>query len=193
MTFSFGSIILAILALCTAIKLVNSQDYYSIKFDVKGSTISSNFRNYRNHVTKMRYEICGILGLHENLVEITKPMQIPNGLQINLNLYINNTKAIDLNPEKIMNNANNSGQLAKIIKNAWELSEMPLISNIFYKKNESKARRKNEVIIKVQAAPASKNAETEGATQQNFNSVEIIPLPPLPMTMPVVATDFGND
>ena len=105
-------------------------------------------------------------------------------------MYINNTKAIDLNPEKLINDANNSGQLAIAIKDVWKVSQMPLVSNILYEKHESKARRKNEVNIKVE--PGSNNAENVNTVemQQNYNSVEMKQLPP--MLVSVIATDFGN-
>ena len=73
--------------MCNAIKLVNSQDYHSIKFDVKGSSLDT----------------CTILGLYENLVETMRSKQISNGLQIKPNLRINNAKSIDLNSEELIN------------------------------------------------------------------------------------------
>ena len=182
------SIIISIIAACTAKKLVSSQDYYSIEFQVTGASISSNFRKHRNNVKQIRYEICGILGLHENLVEVTRPKQIPNGMKLHVNIYIAKTQAIDLNPEKKIGDANDSGQLSKVIKDAWNLSQVPTVSNIKYQQHESKNRVKNSVNIRVQSV--SQNTENNTKMQQKINSIEMEPLPA--EVLPVIATDRGS-
>ena len=190
MSFSILSIIIAVIAMYSAKKLIQSQDYYSIEFDVKGSGIASNSKGHKklNRVKKIKYEICGILGLQEDLVEILKPSLIPNGVKIVINLYINNAKAIDLNPEKILIDANNNGQLPTAIKDAWGLNTAPAISNFKYQRHESKDRAKNSVTITVKSE--ENNVKKNIEMQQNLNAIEMKPIPT--DMMPVASTDYGD-
>ena len=150
MSFSAISIIIAIISMCTARKLINSQDYYSIEFDVKGSMIGTEAKKYRNNVSEIKGEICKILGLNEQMIEFLRPTQIPNGIKIHFNIYMNNTNAIDMKCEKLINDANESGQLPKLIEKAWDLSEEPGITNIKYERHASKISIQNSVTIQMQ-------------------------------------------
>ena len=171
--------------MCASMKLIRSQDHYTIEFDVTGGKVSSNFRTHRNKVIGIRYEICGILGLHENLVEITRPTQIPNGLRIHINLYINNAKAIDLNPEMVIINAKRSNQLSMCIKDAWGLTKVPRISNIRYERHESSDRVQNAVVIRLNAVPSN--------SRNIVNNHNIMEMKPLPFQPRVVfgSTQYG--
>ena len=160
-----------------------TQDHYCVEFDIKGATIGANIRRCKHNVKKIRNEICTILGLHENLVEIIRPKQIPNGIKMHINIYINNAKAIDLNCENMITDANNSGQLPKAIKAAWSLSEMPVISNIKYVKYASNERKKNAVNIRVNSADSIAMTEIQSANSGS--------LPP--KVLPAIMTDFGSD
>eukprot|EP01084_Bolivina_argentea_P148085 258980_1 len=152
MTFSTISIITTIISMQTAKKLVYSQDYSSIEFEVTGSMIGANIKRCRNNVRKIRYEIGIILGLHENLVEIMRPKQIPGGVKIYANIYINNAKAIDLNCKQLIIDANNSGDLVNMVMNSWRLSGVPVISNIKYDRHASQKREDNVVNIAVKSS-----------------------------------------
>ena len=73
-----------------------------------------------------------------------QPQQIPNGLLINMNIFLSHTKIIDTNCEKIINDSNNCGEFAEIIKESWNLSDIPIISNIVC---HQKSVKKNTVEI----------------------------------------------
>eukprot|EP01083_Nonionella_stella_P264084 896295_1 len=110
MAFSIISILITIASTITARKLVYSQAYSSIEFTITSAGIAANAKQCRNRVTQIRDQICGILGLRENLklLEIMRPIQIPNGVRLKLNIYINNAQAMDSNYEKLITDAKNS-------------------------------------------------------------------------------------
>ena len=167
MSLSALSIIIAIISIRSAKQLIQSQDYYSIEFDITGPSIAADFRKHRNNVKKIRYQVSGILGLHENLVEIVRPTQIANGLKIHINLYINRTTSIDKNPKQMIMKANDSEQLPNSIKNTWELSEVPTISNIVYEEHICKDRANNTVNIR---STDEQNTAAIIQMHQDFNS-----------------------
>eukprot|EP01084_Bolivina_argentea_P089697 161793_1 len=154
MTFSIISILITIASTITARKLVYSQAYSSIEFTITSAGIAANAKQCRNRVNQIRDQICGILGLRENLklLEIMRPIQIPNGVRLHLNIYINNYNAegMDSNYEKLITDAKNSGQLSNFIQYSWGLTDIPVIGNIEYKHHESKDKIRNSMNIQIE-------------------------------------------
>ena len=111
---------------------LQAQEYYSMEFEVTEPSISSNAKKYRTNIKTIKYEICKILSADEKSVEITRPIEIKDGLRLHINLfnlYGNKIDTKDLDPEKTIMNAHDSGELRDIIKNAWGLPTVPVISN----------------------------------------------------------------
>ena len=75
---------------------MHSQGHCSIKMDVTEACIAPKIKGCKNRVTEIKQEIATILGLHENVIEITRPQPTPNGLSLHINLYINDAEVIDL-------------------------------------------------------------------------------------------------
>eukprot|EP01084_Bolivina_argentea_P089696 161791_1 len=81
-----------------------------------------------------------------------RPIQIPNGVRLHLNIYINNYNAegMDSNYEKLITDAKNSGQLSNFIQYSWGLTDIPVIGNIEYKHHESKDKIRNSMNIQIE-------------------------------------------
>ena len=149
MVFSVLSIVISILTMISQRSIARSRDYVSVEFDVKGPTIVSNMGRCKNLKNKLQLQMSSLIGIEKELVEIVKPKQIKQGLRITVNFNINNTRAIDMNIEKDINKADSTGDIAKIMKESWNLSEEPRIENIEYSKYESKERRANMEVIAI--------------------------------------------
>ena len=185
MVFSTLSIVVTVVSMCTAKSLVNSQNYYSIELDVKGAMISSNIKVCRNNVKQIERQIEAILGLRQNLVEITRPINISNGVRLHINVYIGYTKVIDMNIEKLINNANDSGQLSNIMVESWNLSQKPDIDRIKCEMHESKIRKKQLVNIKIKSKNSVEMAHVNHPNQHkepgdNINFHQVIENKALP-------------
>ena len=145
MAVSILSIVILVLSMVSRRDLLRSTDYVTVEFDV---TEISNTNKCRNNVTNIHNELSSLLGLNKSLLEICRPSFIPKGLKMIINVRINKTKQIDMNIERMINNAANSGELAQIIKRSWSLSSEPFINNIKSIRHDSKEKEDNTVLIK---------------------------------------------
>ena len=148
MGFSILSLVVTVLSMLFQRKIVRSRDFVSIEFDI-AIPRTTNRKRCKNKVKSIQNEIGILLGLEEDLVEVMRPSIIKKGFRICINIYISNAKAIDMSIEREMNDANNKGEIAEIIKTAWNLTSDPLISNINYTKHDSKEREENTVFIQM--------------------------------------------
>ena len=128
MAFSLISIIITVISINITKKLLQSQDSFIIEFDVKESMIIDNIKFCKNNVRKIKIQIGSILGVSENIIEITRPTAIINynGLRVHCIVYISNTKAIDINFERLICDAVDSKQLPLFIQRMWRLEGEPI-------------------------------------------------------------------
>eukprot|EP01083_Nonionella_stella_P258645 883789_1 len=138
MAFSVISIISALFSWKSRKNVLDSQDYVSIQFDVKGHDVCANITKCKKRVNQIKECLSGVLGIEKSLIEITKPSQIPHGLLIKINIFVNYVKAVDTNWKGILNDAAHSGQIGQIFKESWNLSTSPSITKIQYKINQRK-------------------------------------------------------
>ena len=127
--------------------IVHTRDYVAIEFDVTSEEITDKLVQCRNNVNKTQFELSLLLSINKNLIEMIRPKPIKGGLRIQFNIYINNTKSIDMNLERKMNEAQNNGELSELIKKGWDLKEGPFIGNIHYEQKQSKHRQDHMVVI----------------------------------------------
>ena len=147
MIFSILSLVITALSMISQRNIINSQHFVSIEFDIVGGITRENKQRCKNRVKIIQMEMATLMGLNETLLEVTRPSPTKKGLKVHINIYINHVKSIDMNIEQDINAAQNRGEIGEIIKTAWELSLNPEISNIKYKKHESKEMRDNMVFI----------------------------------------------
>ena len=170
MGFSILSLAITGLAMLSQRKIIQSRDFVSIEFDITGPSIMANKKSCKNRVKSIQNAIASLVGLDEELIEIIRPTTIKQGLKLSINMYINNTKAIDMNIEKDINEANETGNLQGIIKDAWNLSSDPMITNIKYEKHASKERQDRTVSLGV----VKTNSDHQIATAIKVSSISDI-------------------
>ena len=141
MVFSLLSIIISLFSILTRKSVLRAAGHYEIKFDVTGL---SNIKKCRNLVKDIKNALAISFGLDPSLFEILRPMQIPKGLQLSIDIRMNNVQQIDMNIIEMMNKLNESGQLAKILQQSWTLKKIPSISNIKCHYNQSQQRQDKE-------------------------------------------------
>ena len=138
MAFSVLSIAISTMSMISQRNISKSRDYISVELDVKGNVIITNMKKCRNEKCELELQISSLLGINKNLVEVTRPQQIQKGLRIKINLKINYVKSIDMNIERDLNDAKQTGELAEILKASWRLNQVPMISTIKCNKYDSK-------------------------------------------------------
>eukprot|EP01084_Bolivina_argentea_P055315 101424_1 len=146
MIFSLISVIVSILSAVMEKKLINSQEFIFFSVDITGSNLSQTRSKCKNIVRSIKNEIAVILGLETSLIEIMKPQNIPQGLQLNMHIFVNNDDD-DIDYEKLLNNAFESGQMGSIIQRSWKLKAIPYFSNMNYEKIQSKNSIRNTIFI----------------------------------------------
>ena len=147
MIFSSISIIITVISMVTEKKILNSQGYAMVEFEVTGPSISSNTHQFRNNIKQIRNEISNILGVNERLIEIIKPMKIPHGLRFTINIHLNRISVRDNDYPKLFAEAQIDGSLAEIFQNSWNLQDPPKVSHIEFRVNESKKWKQSVVSI----------------------------------------------
>ena len=170
MAFSLLSIIISVLSLSSRRSIMRSTDYVSISFDVKGLP---NARRHRNKVKNIKYDLSSLFGISSNLIEIQRPTQIPKGLAMVVNFRINNAKQIDMNIRKMVLDANQSGELADIIKSAWRLESRPLIMDLECNKHDSKIRKNNTVMISAMSESRNMPITSSPINGKQINATKI--------------------
>ena len=158
--FSGISVFASIISTITTKRIYNSQDYIQIRFDATGQCIIENARKCRNRFKAMRSAIAiRVFGINDKLIEIQRPYFVKNGLRISMNISVTKAlgditshdpkpnkkpRAMDKKYQELLDEAKNSGQLHEIIKMAWKLPCVPIITNAQCKYVESKDKIKEQ-------------------------------------------------
>lgn len=156
-------------------QILNSSGYAIIEFKVTGTMILSKSDVYRNMTRGLRQSLASVLGLKRSLIEMKRPNEIPNGLQITANIHLNHILSRDIDYKQLLIKCQTSGQLAEIIQDVWKLKAIPDVSQINFQVQESKNRVKNTVPIRIQSIegeqPEMMAHQTRGNQNQNFGEV----------------------
>ena len=80
-----------------------------------------------------------LMGIEEDDMEIAKPIPINHGVSMTIYIYANDK---NVNVKQVINDAND-GELGDIFKSGWDLSKVPVISDIHTEIIESKEMRKD--------------------------------------------------
>jgi len=114
-----------------------TQRYTVISLNVTGQCVEDASSKCRTMSYKLRKLLASILGVDYNVIEIVKPMYITGGLSMDILVYANDTKLYNVDHGKVLKEANESDKLQKIVQQAWQLRETPLISDIRFEVIES--------------------------------------------------------
>eukprot|EP01084_Bolivina_argentea_P279182 477264_1 len=129
MTFSLLSIIIAITSSLQQKQIIKSQDYAEISFHVTGMK-ANEMENAKNIVKDLRLHIAAKIGVDKVLLEIIKPIQLPNNtLNVICYVHVGQITAVTQNYQQLIQNAYNSGELARFVQKSWKLSQTPIICN----------------------------------------------------------------
>ena len=128
--FSALSIVSNTMTICNRRAFVKNTVCVSVHFDITSSGRGINSRRHRNRINEIRKEIAAILALDRSAVLIERPFPIRHGLRMNINIYVNQSSCDkQRNIGEIMRYFIENGDVAVIIKESWNLKEIPVISN----------------------------------------------------------------
>eukprot|EP01084_Bolivina_argentea_P241676 405641_1 len=141
MLFSLISISMSLLTLCTAKKIVKTQDHCHISLDVTGNMFDvKKIKFCSQNTNDIKNSLCVLLGLQSSMIEILRPEPISSGLKITILLYISNEKYEELKVKDIIYETHKKGRFAIIFNDSWNLSSLPDIDNIICEQIASKQR-----------------------------------------------------
>ena len=149
MIFSIISIMTTIASVITNKKILDSSGYAIVQFDITGSSIIAKTKSCRNQVNVIKNQLSSLLGLEEYLMEILRPQKIPNGLRMMIIIHVNRISVNDIDYKKLLDEAQQNGELAKAIQNSWNLGDDFIITPISFRIKESKQWIQNTIPIKI--------------------------------------------
>eukprot|EP01084_Bolivina_argentea_P301772 520705_1 len=175
MIFSTISIIVTIASMITEKQILNSCGYAMVEFEVTGTSVIQKTDQCKNQVRIIRGQISSILGLNQQVIEIMRPIIVPNGLKLTIYIHLNHIESRSIDYKMLLNQCQQNGQLAGIIQNSWKLQSIPIISKIKFNVEESKDRQNSTVSIRVQSEIQQHN---------NLNNMNLVlaPAPVVEMT-----------
>ena len=89
--------------------------------------------------------MASILEINSSLLEMLQPTLVRDGLRLRINVNVSHSKAIDANIESVMRQAQQRAELAEIIKDAWKLVSVPLISQLRFTEQRESLVQSNAV------------------------------------------------
>ena len=157
------------LTFCTQREIAKSTGRVSVQFDITSSSKGViNRKQNRNRIEGIQKGLAAILEIDKSLIRISRPMPILDGLRMNMNIYINHTKAIDMNVHGVLKDHIGNGRIAEIVKDAWGLKGTPLISNLNVKRLASKEREERAVRLS-----AAAKVVTQKSCDRNVEMLEV--------------------
>eukprot|EP01083_Nonionella_stella_P084250 233167_1 len=142
--FSLISIIASVMSMVIQKRISVSQGYVSVSMKITGSTIQSNANNCKTMRYVLEERLALLVGVHKSVVQVIKPTQIQQGFTLTVNFNFNDVTKTPVPFHKILMEAEESGELQKIVQQSWKLTDEPMISDITYTLNKSKIIGKTE-------------------------------------------------
>eukprot|EP01084_Bolivina_argentea_P076852 139328_1 len=132
LVFSLISIIVTILSFMQQRKIFESQVCVEINMDVMGGfdvdECQTRVNDLESYFAKNVF-----VEVHEQLIEIMKPNNIQNGLQITLELYFDSNYVDDDKLQHFvekLDKMKQNNKLAETIQKCWNLQDLPTVDNI---------------------------------------------------------------
>ena len=143
MTFSALSILISVMSMYAQRSIVRRTGFVSIEFQVQGGVDAK----CKNRTKEVKKGMASLLGVSARLVEVLRPIPHKEGMKLKLNVYISHSKAIDMNIQEENNKARESGELAEMMRRAWDIDPEALasIETVRVERHDSKVRRKHMV------------------------------------------------
>eukprot|EP01084_Bolivina_argentea_P288226 494680_1 len=103
-----------------------------------------------------------------------------------IQIHLDRIQIRDTTYQKLLNDCQQSGHLATVFQNAWNLNGAPLVSAIKFTVQESKDWRKGMVPIKVQSESVQIHNQLNNSKVQSeseaLSNVELAPMPEVKTT-----------
>ena len=138
------------LNLCTQREIAKSTGRVSVQFDITNTSKGVIDKKLnRNRFNGIQQGLAAILEIDKSLIRISRPMPILDGLRMNMNIYINHTKAIDMDINGVLKDHIGSGRIAGMVKDSWALKLTPMITNLNVERVASEESQKRTVRLSV--------------------------------------------
>jgi len=135
MAMSSLSIIMAFINYVIHRKLYDTQDYIEIIIEITGQSIIDNETNCKRRIKSIKeYLAVNVFGVDINSVNIQKPLNISNGLQliVSISYTVNDDECFSVVEQKfneLLNKSIFNEGLLKVVMDSWELEMIPHIKN----------------------------------------------------------------
>eukprot|EP01083_Nonionella_stella_P289588 985451_1 len=177
MMFSVISIIISTLTFCLQKKIYFTQDFVEITMDVKGQCVIDNLKVCQRRIKGLqRYLSQSVFGVHENAIDIEKPANIPNGVQLRMHIFHNDS---DFNAaghyQELLYDVIETRSLHERIQKEWKLSSAPSIGTEDIETAFFKSKEKKQISIAARQANTREGVpDTDEAIPfQTSDSIEL--------------------
>merc|ERR1712228_1094054 len=141
MTFSTVSIVVMVISLALQKRINKTQNEVYISFDVIGKSVMDNIDICEKRKKSIKKYLCRyVFVINEKSLKIMKPFigPVENGLQLQIYISCLAKKSYEYENKLIAAVDHESQKLKTTIKDEWNLSELPAISNISCEFKEAK-------------------------------------------------------
>eukprot|EP01084_Bolivina_argentea_P269735 458490_1 len=128
--FSGISIIVTILSMTMEKSLINSQQYTKITMNISSGSVVKQSRKCKRVVKSIKQGIASLIGLDNHIIDVLKPITIPNGLRLEIHLYIDNQQSKDRKYDDLFQEIIQNGSLGQLIFESWKLESVPAILSL---------------------------------------------------------------
>eukprot|EP01083_Nonionella_stella_P167100 560792_1 len=149
MGYSAISILITMIAIYTQRRIIYGQDTVVITFEVCGPSVVQNADILRNRMVKIGVQVSPILGVEKTLIEVLRPRIIRNGLEMRLNIKVDQKHLYQF--EEIMSENKNNGLLVSALKKGWNVKQVQA---------DMKIQIHNIVVVSKAAKRTSKHTAT---------------------------------
>eukprot|EP01083_Nonionella_stella_P188501 694975_1 len=112
--------------------------------DVKGQCVIDNLKVCQRRIEGLKqYLAQSVFGVHKNAIDIEKPANVSNGVQIRMHIFHNDSDFAAGHCQELLYDVIQNGSLQERIQKEWQLSSKPSIDigdieTAFFKSKEKK-------------------------------------------------------
>eukprot|EP01083_Nonionella_stella_P105229 302588_1 len=154
MMFSVISIIISTLTFCLQKKIYFTQDFVEITIHVKGQCIIDKLKVCQRRIDGLQQYLSQVFGVHKNAIDIEKPANIPNGVQIRMHIFHNDSVNAAGHFQELLYGVIEKSSLQERIQNEWKLSSAPSIDTGDIETTFFKSKEKKQISIAARQAHA---------------------------------------
>eukprot|EP01083_Nonionella_stella_P077276 210929_1 len=138
MIFSSLSIIVSVLSMFTQRSISRGQGTVSISMTVTGQAVLKKASNCKRMKKTLIKELSKLVGVTQSTMEILKPVHVKQGFEITVQFTVGDS---DQDFYRTLMEVQANSELQKIFKRAWDLSDVPIVSDLKQTVVQSKRER----------------------------------------------------